>query len=178
VTEQNTTEVEPLFTDRTVVDIGIPNITFVHFPLTYKTNSGFLIDGEWSTTWTSKDIGIQQCRFRSLHAAIHYAQRIQAIPGALEACEKMADKIEGYVVPDEIRKAMLHAEAHAHECDAAWPAGNLIPFDNGPSIIDDTGTDRKFLSQAPTVYIEKNEDGLRVCKECGDDSAYDWPSNE
>ena len=166
-------EAEPLLDDRTVVDIGIPGLTLVHFPTGYMRDSGLPCDGAWSVTWSATDHALAQSNFRTLHAAAHYALRLQRLPEVLEAIAAAAGG--GPRVSKGLTKAVRHAEAHAHECDAAYPPGNLIVMGNGPSIVDEDGTTRQFMSRAPLVEW-KHEDGLLRCAQCGDPPAHMWPT--
>lgn len=173
MTDQVNEDTKPLLSERTVVDIGIPGVTLVHFPRVMILPSGLPSDGNWSVTCAEKDLALQRCAFRCFHAAAHFALRLQAIPGALEQIALVAS---GGEIPPELPKAVRHAEAHAHECDGAYPAGSLIYMENGPSIVDDDGVTRRYMSQAPFVEWEKDGDGNLRCKECGDPAATIWPS--
>lgn len=171
--------VKPCMDNSIQVDIGIDGIVLEHFPREYLLDTGMPSDGHWSVTWlevawSEQTIGLQRTTFRTLHAAAHYAFRIQRIAGALEAIVAYAADKEAGQPTQELQEAMYHAEAHAHECDAAYPAGNVIRMENGPSIIDDTGKDRLFMMQAPFLEQDKDEEGRPVCKECREALATDY----
>lgn len=161
---------EPRLTEPTVVDIGVPGLVLSHHPSTCIKGSGLPVDGEWSVLWG--DTRIHRAGFRTLHAAAHYAFRVHDLPGAV--VEIAAACRTKQKTTDALSKALRHAEGHAHECDAAYPAGTVIPFSHGPSIVDDDGLTRAYISQAPSIKWEKADDGHLCCPECGDPASHIW----
>lgn len=161
-----------LLAERTVVDIGVEGIALIHFPDKYAANSGLPVDGSWSVTWTSNDTRLHRAPFRTLHAAAHYAFRVSRLPGALDTFKAIERKEEKLTA--ELAKKLNHAEAHAHETDAVYPAGTLIPMENGPSIVDDDGLTRQWINQAPFLTMVENSAGDKVCEHCGELPVMIW----
>lgn len=149
----------------TIVPSGIPGIDLVHMP-EWFTESQLPSDGHWSVTLSERNVAMQRCQigFRSLHAAAHYALRIRDMADWSLSFAELSERMKGDA---ELSKAMRHAEAHAHEIDAAWPANSWMPFSNGPSILDDSGETHKFIAQAPYLEWTKDDEGKRICSECG-----------
>lgn len=149
----------------TTIPSGVPGIDLVHVP-EWFTDSNLPSDGHWSVTLSARNVGMQRCAigFRSFHAAAHYAYRICD----LADWSLTFDELNAQMKADpELPKAMRHAEAHAHEIDSTWPAGSVIPFSNGPSIIEEGDSMHKFLAHAPSLDWTKDDEGHRVCLECG-----------
>jgi hypothetical protein len=123
----------------------------------------------------------QRCEFRTFHSAANYAYRLRDIDGCLTAINGAAGTINDEVkatLPEDILKLMYHAEAHAHECDAAYPAGTMIEMGNGPNIIDETGNMRAFMSQAPQLQTARDVYGRTVCKECNEETVHQFPASD
>jgi hypothetical protein len=158
-------EAEPLLNAPIIADVGVPGVTVVHFPTEYTTNDGLPVDGRWSPTWTATNLQLSRARFRTLHAAANYALRVRAIEGALAAIEAQASG--GPKITKALTEQLRHAEAHAHEVDAVYPVRSVIPMQNGPSLVYDSGNLRRYLSNAPSLKWIESEAGL-ACDVCGE----------
>lgn len=157
----------PFIPERIELESGVPGLWLVHFVNEILTDSGAPIDGRWTVTHGDSDMAIQSCGigFRTLHAAAHFAKRLEPLIDWTVSADELKKRA---AERGEFSKGIRHAEGHAHEVDATWPAGAVIPFSNGPSIVDDTGDHRKFMAQAPMLDFEKDTEGGRVCAVCGD----------
>lgn len=153
------------------IDIGIPGITFVHVITGRMIDNNVPVDGRWTVVWTATGHRIHQVPFRTFHSAVHYLQRIQALPGLLD---RIVNVFTGGEITKELSQTVRHAEAHAHECDASYPAGTIIPCENGPGIVDDDGETWRFLEGIPFLKSEINSEGRRCCVKCKGLLAHVW----
>lgn len=144
------------------IDSGVPGLALTHHVTECLPDAdGVPSNGLWHVTHIASDRTVERCQigFRTLHAAAHLAQRLAALRDWTVPANQIA--FEGLL--PEVR----HAEAHAHEIDAAWPVGGVIPFSNGPSVVDDDGDLRRFIAQAPSIDWDKADDGTLTCSVCG-----------
>lgn len=163
------------FIERLTVPSGVAGLDLVHF-LTWTADDLLPFDGEWSVTLSERDVAAQRCRFRTLHSAAHYALRIKDLADWTLPYEQIGERLKDGESGRALREAMRHAEAHAHEVDAVRPAGAWIPMEGGPSILDDDGVTRQFMSGMPSIEWTKDEEGAHRCSVCGDHPkiVFDW----
>lgn len=154
-----------LFQGRVGVPSGIPGIDLVHL-LEFTPSDGLPLDGVWSVTLADKDAAMQRCHFRTIHAAAHYALRIANMADWSLGHDAITAELTGER-GGELQTAMRHAEAHAHEVDAAYPVGTWIAMEGGPSILDDDGATRQYMRGQPSIEWIKDQDNQHVCKVCG-----------
>jgi hypothetical protein len=145
------------------VPSGVDGLELVHF-MEWTQEDARPSDGHWSVTLAGRNIAVQRCKFRTLHSAANYAERIKDFVDWTGPHDEWTKGEQGI----EFSKKLSHAEAHAHEIDAVYPPGNWVPFSNGPAILDDDGTTRQFLSQAPSLDWTKDDEGTHRCTECGE----------
>lgn len=152
------------------VQSGVPGLVLVH-GLVWTAKNGLAVDGSWSVTMEAGNVATQRCRFRTLHAAMHYAQRLAPLADWTGDVRALLKTDEGQA----LKLALAHAEAHAHEVDAVYPPGNVIPSENGPSIVDHDGSTRRFMLNAPSIDWTAGAGSPR-CTDCGDEPIlwFDW----
>lgn len=148
--------------DRITLASGADGLALTHHVTTYDPETDVPTDGEWAVTHEPSDKTVNRCNFRTLHAAANMALRIAPMADWQAAEETLHGQIDSV--------AIRHAEAHAHEIDATYPAGNVFTANglDDVAMVDEDGTLRRYLSQAPEVQWTKNDDGQRVCASCGE----------
>lgn len=145
----------PSIPERIELESGVPGLWLVHFVDEILTSTGAPTNGRWSVTHTGSDMAIQSCGigFRTLHAAAHFAKRLEPLADWTVSTDELKKRAAEQA---EFAKAIRHAEGHAHEVD-------LVDL-------------RKFMAQAPALDFDKNDDGGRICAVCGEPAVvlYDY----